>query len=156
MWPRPKAVRMTNRSMRILVVDDSSEYLAFMKALLRAEGFEVMVAPSGNAARIALAEALPDLVISDVRMPDMPPFGVLDLIEADEKTRDIPILFCTGAVQEIEDAAERLQRPRTDVLPKPFDIDDLLARVARLGAPHNQARRIPPVAPGTDRTTRAT
>src|SRR5579884_2323213 len=123
---------MTNRSLRILVLDDSPEYLAFMRALLTAEGFQVEVAQSGAAARTALATMLPDLIISDVRVPDMPAFGMLDLVDTDEKARGIPVLFCTGATREVEEAAGRLKRPRTEVLLKPFDVDDLLACVSRL------------------------
>ena len=123
---------MTNRSLRILVLDDSPEYLAFMRALLTAEGFQVEVAQSGAAARTALATTLPDLIISDVRVPDMPAFGMLDLVDTDEKARGIPVLFCTGATREVEEAAGRLKRPRTEVLLKPFDVDDLLACVSRL------------------------
>lgn len=123
---------MTDHRTRILVVDDSLEYLSFMETLLTGEGFEVTVASSIGAARNHLRDGLPDVIISDVRMPDLPPFGVLDLLEADARTRDLPVLFCTGAEQEVESAAERLKRPRTDVLFKPFDIEELLARVARL------------------------
>jgi DNA-binding response OmpR family regulator len=126
---------MTNRSLRILVLDDSPEYLAFMRALLTAEGFQVEVAQSGAAARTALATTLPDLIISDVRVPDMPAFGMLDLVDTDEKARGIPVLFCTGATREVEEAAGRLKRPRTEVLLKPFDVDDLLACVSRLAQP---------------------
>jgi CheY-like chemotaxis protein len=103
-----------------------------METLLKSEGFEVAAARSAEETRERLATMRPDLVISDVRMPRMPPFGVLDLLDRDEKTRHIPVLFCTGAVQEIEDAHMRLRRPGTDVLLKPFDIDELLARIARL------------------------
>lgn len=123
---------MTDRGTRILVVDDSLEYLGFMEALLTAEGFEVTIASSVAAARDHLRNGRPDVIIADVRMPDMPAFGVLDLLEARAQTRDVPVLFCTGAEQEVEAAAERLRRPGTDVLFKPFDIDELLARVARL------------------------
>ena len=123
---------MTEHGTRILVVDDSFEYLGFMETLLTAEGFEVTVASSLAGVRDHLRNGCPDVIISDVRMPDIPAFGVLDLIEADAKTRDVPVLFCTGAEQEVEAAAERLRRPATDVLFKPFDIDELLARVDRL------------------------
>ena len=123
---------MSNAGKRTIVIDDSPAYLGFMEVLLHGEGFCVQAAQSIEAARELLLTTRPDLIISDVRMPGSGAFGVLDLVDADDKTRTIPLLFCTGAVQEIEDAAERLTRARTDVLFKPFDIDDLLARIARL------------------------
>jgi len=123
---------MTEFGTRILVVDDSIEYLGFMETLLTGEGFVVTLAASVGAVRDHLRDSRPDVIISDVRMPDLPAFGVLDLLKADPRTRDLPVLFCTGAEQEVEAAGERLQRPDTDVLLKPFDIDELLARIARL------------------------
>ena len=126
---------MTSHARHVLVVDDSRDFLDFMKAFLSAEGFDVATAQSPEAIRDALRAGRPDLVIADVRMPGLAPFGVLDLVAAEEHLRDLPILFCTGAVQEIEDAAERLRRPHTDVIAKPFDIDEILIRIDQLCPP---------------------
>ena len=125
---------MASQCRRILVVDDSRDYLAFMRSLLTAEGFEVETAQTAAAARsqVCFLRPGPDLIISDVRMPDMPPFAILDLLDGDETTRAIPVLLCTGAVHEVEDASLRLQRRGTEVLFKPFDIDDLFASLDRL------------------------
>ncbi len=123
---------MSNHPARILVIDDSAEYLGFMEALLTAEGFCTEVARTAAEARERLATTAPDLVISDVRMPGFAPFGVLDLLHADEKTRAIPVLFCTGATQEVGEADDRLSLAGAEVLLKPFDIEDLLARIAHL------------------------
>ena len=117
---------------RILIVDDSIEYLHFMQLLLDAEGFEAQIAPTTAAMREVVQRRPPDLVISDVRLPDDGPFAVLDLLRADEATCRIPVLLCTGAVQEVEERADRLQRDGVDVLFKPFDIDVLLEHVSRL------------------------
>lgn len=128
---------MSYPAQRILVIDDSRDFLEFMEALLSAEGFQVLTAHSDEQMRVQLATRQPDLIISDVRMPGMEPFSVLALLAADEKLRDTPVLFCTGAVQEVEDAADLLLRPRTDVLAKPFDIDVLLAAIDRLSRPRD-------------------
>jgi twitching motility two-component system response regulator PilH len=117
---------------RILIVDDSVEYLNFMQMLLGAEGFDAEVAASPADLSERLQDRRPDLVISDVRIPGHAAFAVLDLLAADERTRDIPVLICTGAVQEVEAATARLRGERIDVLFKPFDIEELLTRVARL------------------------
>lgn len=123
---------MTDRGKRVLVIDDSPEYLGFMDALLTAEGFCVDVAQTVPQVYEHLAAVRPDLIISDVRMPGIAAFGVVDLIRADEKLRDIPVLFCTGAVQEVAEARGGLHGADIEVLFKPFDIDDLLARIARM------------------------
>ena len=119
----------------ILIVDDSVDYLDFMRLLLDAEGFRAEVASSTAALQEQLQRGCPDLVISDVRMPGQTPFAVLDVLEGDERTRRIPVLVCTGAVQEVQEFAERLKRDRLEVLFKPFDIDDLLQCVGRLCCP---------------------
>jgi putative two-component system response regulator len=120
----------------IVVIDDSREYLDFMETLLTAEGYRVKVAHSLDTARALLAAANPDLIITDVRMPGLPPFSVLDLLDADARLRAVPVLLCTGATQEVDQAVGRLAHPAREVLFKPFDLDDLLARIARLVRTH--------------------
>jgi DNA-binding response OmpR family regulator len=125
---------MTNHLPRLLVVDDSAEFLSFMEALLASEGFSVAVAATHDAARQQLIAKTPDLVICDVRMPEAEPFAILHLLREDAKTRHIPVLLCTGAVQEVEQAEQWLADLGIDVLLKPFDVDDLLARINKLSA----------------------
>lgn len=117
---------------RILIVDDSVEYLNFMQLLLDSEGFRADVAPTTDVLSQQLQQCNPDLIISDVRMPGQAAFAVLDLLHADEQTRRIPVLLCTGAVQEVEQQSARLRREGVEVLIKPFDIEDLLGRITRL------------------------
>lgn len=125
---------------RILIVDDSVEYLNFMQLLLDAEGFEAWIAPSTAVMQDHLRDATPDLVISDVRIPGNGAFAVLDLLAADDATRRIPVLLCTGAVQDVEEQAARLKRDGIEVLFKPFDIEVLLDRVCRLCGVESAAR----------------
>jgi len=116
----------------IFVVDDSVEYLNFMQLLLTAEGFRADTACTTDALRDLLRAGRPDLVISDVRMPGHEAFAVLELLNGEDGWRGIPVLLCTGALQEVQAQAQRLKRDGLDVLFKPFDIDDLIARVHRL------------------------
>ena len=116
----------------ILIVDDSVEYLNFMQLLLSGEGFQAEIAATTTVMQDQLRRSRPDLVISDVRMPGNGPFAVLDLLAADERTRHIPVLLCTGAVQEVDQVADRLKRDGIEVLFKPFDIEVLLECVSRL------------------------
>ncbi len=125
---------MDDSGRRILVIDDAPEYLGFMRSLLTAEGYTVSVAQTLDAARDGIATLRPgrDLIISDVRMPGAPPFAVLDMLDGDAERGTLPVLLCTGAIQEVDGAAERLLRRGTGVLLKPFDIDELLACIERL------------------------
>jgi DNA-binding response OmpR family regulator len=137
------AVRLENRpspGKQILIVDDSVEYLNFMQLLLRAEGFDAEVAASVAAMEQQLESATPDLIISDVRMPGNCAFAVLDLLRSNEQTRNIPILLCTGAVQEVEERTGLLDSGGIDVLFKPFDIEALLGRITQLCQPERLAQ----------------
>lgn len=123
---------MTVTPRHILIVDSSPEYLDFMSMLLTGEGYEVTYATTMEATAARLAAAVPDLVICDLLLPGAPPLAVLDMLHAGEKTRDVPVLVCTGALDQMPHEAARLRCPGREVLSKPFDIDDLLAAVARL------------------------
>jgi CheY-like chemotaxis protein len=120
------------RPRRVLVVDDDPGMRAFLQLVLKGEGYAVATAASLGEALAALADGPPDLVIGDVRLPGAPAFALLDALRADPTTASIPVVVCSGAVQEIERAGARLARERVAVLLKPFDIDALLAVVDRL------------------------
>ncbi len=70
--------------------------------------------------------------MSDVRMPDAAPFALLDQLAANPATAALPVVLCSGAARELEQAADRLAHPHLAVVLKPFDIDELLAVVATL------------------------
>jgi CheY-like chemotaxis protein len=115
----------------VLVIDDSHELRDFLALLLTDEGYNVTTAASLHEARTALGNRLPDLVIADAYLPDGEPFAVLDLLAADDATCDQPLVFCTGAVMEVEEVQARLDAARAEVILKPFDVDALLTAVAR-------------------------
>ena len=120
---------------RILVVDDDGAILDLLRLLLESEGYTVTTAASFQQARAAIAAGRPDLVLCDGHLLDAAPFVLLDHLAADPATATLPVLVCSGAVREIEQAAERLTHAHGAVVLKPFDIDDLLATVSRLLAP---------------------
>jgi DNA-binding NtrC family response regulator len=122
----------SDRAPRILVIDEQQPIREFMDTLLSAHGYAVALAPSLDSARQHLSGETPDLVICDVRVPGAPVFPILDVLDGDEQTRAIPVLLCSGVLADIEAAPERLIRPGTELLLKPFDIDDLLGATARL------------------------
>lgn len=116
----------------ILVIDDAREFLEFMALLLTGEGFRVLVAPSLSEARRLLTGTRPQLIIADVRLAGSPPFAALDQVRADDAARAVPVVLCTGAIVEVEQRKYQLRRDGVEVVLKPFDIDDLLARIRRL------------------------
>ena len=83
---------------KVLIVDDNEKNLMLAKDLLEVAGFEVLEADDA-ASGIAIArKEKPDIIIMDVRLPDMRGFDAAKLIRQDENTRDIPIVFVTASV----------------------------------------------------------
>ena len=114
----------------IMVVNDSMEFLQLMEELLTDEGYTVAVVESGGGTRAAAKQLKPDLVILDVRLPDMSGFEVLNLLRLDPETQAIPILVCTAAVRDVQAQEPILRERGIPVLFKPFDLEELL-RVVR-------------------------
>jgi CheY-like chemotaxis protein len=117
---------------RIMVVNDSMEFLQLMEELLVGEGYEVSLVETGAGTRAAARQIRPDLLILDVRLPDMSGFEVLNLLRLDPETQSIPILLCTAAVRDVQAQQEVLQERGVPVLFKPFDLDDLLGAIQEI------------------------
>lgn len=117
-----------NQMMRILVVDDDPEIVSFIKRGLAYEGYTVDTASDGSEALTKARDRDPDLVILDVMMPE------IDGIEVSKRLRqggDIPILMLT-AKGTVADRVAGLDSGADDYLVKPFDFDELLARIRAL------------------------
>ena len=112
----------------ILCVDDDSNNLALLEALLAPRGYETILAESGQAALEKAAAKPPDLILLDIMMPRMSGIEVLSRLRADEKTKAIPVVMVT-ALKETEDKIKALEAGCDDFISKPFDKVELLARV---------------------------
>jgi two-component system response regulator RegX3 len=114
------------RRFRILVVDDQTDVLKVLEAMLTAEGFEVVVARDALSALRAAYQEHPDAILLDVMMPDM------DGFEACRRLRemtDVPIIFVT-AKGAIEDIVQGLSLGADDYVVKPFERSELISRLA--------------------------
>ncbi|MFA6921338.1 MAG: response regulator [Gallionella sp.] len=113
---------------QILVVDDTPASLRLLTDILRAEGFEVRSAISGELALRAAMIHPPELVLLDIRMPEMDGYEVLRRLKAEPETRDVPVIFVSAA----SDAAEKswgFELGAVDYVTKPYQHAELLARV---------------------------
>ena len=119
---------------RLLLVDDEPGLRTAVQAYLEDEGFQVTTAVDGEDGWAKAQELLPDLVISDVMMPRLDGYGLLRKLRADERLGGIPVIFLT-AKGMTADRIEGFQAGCDDYIPKPFDPDELVARV------HNVVRR---------------
>jgi DNA-binding response OmpR family regulator len=119
---------------RVLVIEDDVEIADVLRRFLRQEGHEVRTAVDGEEALPAAAEFVPDLVILDLGLPGMDGVDVCRRLRADG---DVPILILTARA-ELEDRVEGLDSGADDYLVKPFERQELLARIRAL------LRRRPP------------
>src|ERR1051325_2438826 len=111
---------------RLLIVDDEPNLLRALEAYLGAEGFEVTTARSGAEALVKLAQGLPDLVISDIRMPGMSGYELARQLRDSPRTALVPIVFLT-AKGESGDRIEGFRAGVDAYFTKPFIPDELLA-----------------------------
>jgi DNA-binding NarL/FixJ family response regulator len=113
---------------RLLIVDDEPHLLRALEALLGAEGFEVTTARSGAEALVKLAQGLPDLIISDIRMPGTSGYELARQLRDSPRTALVPIVFLT-AKGESEDRIEGFRAGVDAYFTKPFIPGELLAVV---------------------------
>ena len=120
------ALKATIPQQRILTVDDDPDILSLLGMRLRAAGYEVIAAKSGEEALNHLAVSRPNLVISDLRMPGMDGMELFDAIHRDDPALPVIMLTAHGSIPE---AVEATQRGMFGFLTKPFDSKTLLLQV---------------------------
>lgn len=113
---------------RILMVDDNPRNLQVLGAILKREGYELIVAVDGRQAVNAALRTRPDLILMDVMMPAMDGFEACRRIKADPDRRDIPLIFIS-ARNEMDDLLQGFEAGAVDYVTKPFNQSELLARV---------------------------
>ncbi|MCL2718820.1 MAG: response regulator [Lachnospiraceae bacterium] len=103
----------------ILIVDDDASNLHELTSILSSE-YKIFVLKDGASALEKASEALPDLILLDIIMPDMNGFDVLTELKKSEKTKNIPVIFITG-INDNESEREGLATGAVDYIRKPFD-----------------------------------
>ncbi|PTL82795.1 ATP-binding protein [Vitiosangium sp. GDMCC 1.1324] len=112
---------------RILLADDNADMREYVGRLL-ATRWKVETASDGAEALRAIRERIPDLVLTDVMMPNLDGFGLLRELRADERTRHLPVIVLSARAGE-EAHVEGLRAGADDYLVKPFSTRELVARV---------------------------
>jgi PAS domain S-box-containing protein len=112
----------------ILIVDDESANLQLLSELLARAGYQVRPADHPQLAIDSALGQPPKLILLDVRMPEIDGFEVCKRLKHDERTRDIPIIFIS-ALQEAEDKVRGFEVGGIDFITKPFQEQEVLARV---------------------------
>ncbi|MDY7021370.1 MAG: response regulator [Cyanobacteriota bacterium] len=124
---------MTHNSVRegkadILIVDDTPNNLRVLSSILQAQGYEIRKAINGQMAIRSVQADPPDLVLLDIKMPDLDGYQVCSQLKAMEKTRDIPVIFLS-ALDDVFNKVLAFQVGGVDYITKPFQVEEVLVRV---------------------------
>ncbi|MDX2096770.1 MAG: ATP-binding protein [Leptolyngbyaceae cyanobacterium bins.59] len=112
----------------ILIVDDTPDNLRVLSAMLTSRGFEVRKALNGPRAISSAQLEPPELILLDIKMPEMSGYEVCRLLKANIKTRSIPVIF----ISALDDATDKVQAfavGGVDYITKPFQAAEVLARI---------------------------
>ncbi|WP_311244043.1 response regulator [Microbacterium sp. WCS2018Hpa-23] len=114
--------------MKLLIADDDPQMVRALRITLAAHGYEVVVAPDGAAAVAAAAQTHPDLIMLDLGMPRL---DGIEVIQALRGWTNVPIIVVSGRTGSA-DKVEALDAGADDFVTKPFQVDELLARLRAL------------------------
>src|SRR5512143_560252 len=119
---------MSEKKSTILIVEDDLDIADMLNAYFRVQGYDVLTVNWGEDGVRACTTNAPDLVILDIRLPDIDGFEVAHRLRSNRKTKEIPIIFLTEK-RERGDRLKGLELQADDYITKPFDIQELRLRV---------------------------
>ena len=112
----------------ILLVDDRPENLQLLSDLLMTLGYSVRSVTSGRMALTTAKAKQPDLILLDIKMPDMDGYQVCQLFKEDEDLRDIPVIF-VSALDDVFDKVKAFWAGGVDYIIKPFQSEEVVVRL---------------------------
>jgi len=114
---------------KILVVDDDKAVTTLLENLLKAQGYEVLLAHDGLDGMVQVRRHVPDLIILDIMMPEINGYDVCRDLKFDERFKHIPIIVFTSREQELDPRIGQLMG--IDYTPKPIGTSTLLEKVQK-------------------------
>ena len=139
-------------SYRILIVEDEPGMIELLTVALEDEGYTISIANNGQQGLKKVDEENPDLIISDVMMPDMNGYDFCEQLRNNPKTAAIPFIFLT-AKKDVSDRVRGLNLGADDYISKPFHVVEVVARIKTLMQRVQRTRAAippPPVAQETE------
>ncbi|BAZ44720.1 response regulator receiver modulated diguanylate cyclase/phosphodiesterase [Chondrocystis sp. NIES-4102] len=118
----------TAKEISILVVDDVAENLKVLFTTLTQQGYHVRCAKNGITALLGANTIQPNLILLDIKMPDLDGYQVCQKLKADERTRHIPVIFLS-ALDDVLDKVKAFEVGGVDYISKPFQVKEVLIRV---------------------------
>ena len=119
---------MAEAKPKILIVEDDLDVAEMLNAYFRVQGYEVFTVNWGEDGVRAGQSIMPDLVILDIRLPDIDGYEVARRLRSDRRTQEIPIIFLTEKRERI-DRLQGFEVGADDYITKPFDVQELRLRV---------------------------
>lgn len=116
---------------RVLVIDDDPAIAELVAINLEMAGYDVTQATDGIKGQALAVQLVPDLIMLDLMLPKVDGFTICQRLRRDERTSDIPILMLT-ALSQTQDKVEGFNAGADDYLTKPFELEEMLARVRAL------------------------
>jgi len=120
---------MSNSPASILVIDDQPDHLRTLSAILQNRGYQVRQATNGPMALRTIASQPPDLILLDIRMPQMDGYAVCAALKQSPQTQEIPVIFLS-ALGDAADKARAFDMGGVDYITKPFQAGEVLARIS--------------------------
>ena len=121
---------MSQPKKQILIIDDEPMWVRIIEYFLHEQGYEVRSALNGTEALDALRRFHPDLILSDVRMPDINGFDLLPLIKQIPSAAATPVVFFS-AIDDFDARKTALALGAQDYVVKPFDAQDLTSVLSK-------------------------
>jgi DNA-binding response OmpR family regulator len=119
---------MAEAKPKILIIEDDLDVAEMLNAYFRVQGYEVFTVNWGEDGVRSAQTVHPDIVILDIRLPDIDGYEVARRLRGDRRTQDIPIIFLTEK-RERADRLQGLELGADDYITKPFDVQELRLRV---------------------------
>ncbi|MEA5624991.1 ATP-binding protein [Nostoc sp. UHCC 0251] len=112
----------------ILVIDDTPENLILLSTMLTEQGYKVRSVTKGSTGLRGANAVPPDLILLDVNMPEMNGYEVCQQLKANDRTREIPVIFIS-ALGDVLDKVKAFAVGGVDYITKPFQLEEVLARI---------------------------
>ena len=116
------------QNISILVVDDIADNLKILSATLAKQGYQVRCAKNGSTALLGANKILPNLILLDIKMPDLDGYQVCQRLKAEKRTSNIPVIFLS-ALDDVLDKVKAFEVGGVDFISKPFQVKEVLVRV---------------------------
>ncbi|UTJ07448.1 hybrid sensor histidine kinase/response regulator [Arcobacter roscoffensis] len=117
-----------NRKYTVLIIDDKIENLKYLKEILKDETYELKATPDALFAIESAKQKPPNLILLDIKMPNIDGFEVCKIVKQDEKLKDIPIIFIS-ALDDVSIKVKAFEQGGVDYITKPFEQEEVKARI---------------------------